>query len=236
MSKTMANMSKDEKRMMLFDMQEHPEKYTDEQVERLLDDEEVKEFFHELAMARMAGKKANPKEVDVDGAWKEFVQAHHEDKLAMDAGKSKGVYRNRMKIAASIVGIIFLSGVALAAIHNGWLGFLASDQTADNKAATGQQMATTQALPNDSLRAATAENKDSLDMKPVVFDDAELGTILAQLSGFYHVKVEYVDAGAQHIRLFFNWNKTKTLEQNLEILNAFDRIQIEYIDGTLMVK
>lgn len=230
----MTNMSKEEKRMMLFDMQEHPEKYTDEQVERLLADEEVKEFFHELAMARMAGKKANPKEVDVDGAWKEFVQAHHEGKMEIDAGKSKGVYRNRMKIAA-IVGIIFLSGVALAAIHNGWLGFPASDQTADNKAAT-EQLATTQALPNDSLRAATAEKKDSLDMKPVVFDDAELGTILAQLSGFYHVKVEYVDAGAQHIRLFFNWNKTKTLEQNLEILNAFDRIQIEYIDGTLLVK
>lgn len=230
----MTNMSKEEKRMMLFDMQEHPEKYTDEQVERLLADEEVKEFFHELAMARMAGKKANPKEVDVDGAWKEFVQAHHEGKLAMDAGKSKSLYRNRMKIAASIVGIIFLSGVALAAIHNGWLRFSASDQAADNKAAT-EQLATTQALPNDSLRAATAESKDSLDMKPVVFD-AELGTILAQLSGFYHVKVEYVDAGAQHIRLFFNWNKTKTLEQNLEILNAFDRIQIEYIDGTLVVK
>ena len=69
MSKTKTNMSKEEKRMMLFDMQEHPEKYTDEQVERLLADEEVKEFFHELAMARMAGKKANPKEVDVDGAW-----------------------------------------------------------------------------------------------------------------------------------------------------------------------
>ena len=98
MSKTMTNMSKEEKRMMLFDMQEHPEKYTDEQVERLLADEEVKEFFHELAMARMAGKKANPKEVDVDGAWKEFVQAHHEGKLAMDAGRAKDAYRNRMKM------------------------------------------------------------------------------------------------------------------------------------------
>jgi nucleoside diphosphate kinase len=53
MSKTMTNMSKEEKRMMLFDMQEHPEKYTDEQVEHLFADEEVKEFFHELAMARM---------------------------------------------------------------------------------------------------------------------------------------------------------------------------------------
>ena len=39
MSKTMTNMSKDEKRMMFFDMQEHPEKYTDEQVEHLLADE-----------------------------------------------------------------------------------------------------------------------------------------------------------------------------------------------------
>ena len=235
MSKTMTNMSKEEKRMMLFDMQEHPEKYTDEQIECLLADEEVKEFFHELAMARMAGKKANPKEVDVDEAWKEFVQVHHEDKMAIDAGRTKGTYRNRMKIAASIVGFIFLSGVALAAIHNGWFGFLAFDQTANNKAAT-EQTANSKQLANDSLKAMTTEPKDSLDMKPVVFDNAELGIILIQMADFYHVKVEYMNANTQHIRLFFNWNKTKTLEQNLEILNAFDRIQIEYIDGTLLVK
>ena len=42
MSKTMTNMSKEEKLMMLFDMQEHPQKYTDEQEEHLLADEEVK--------------------------------------------------------------------------------------------------------------------------------------------------------------------------------------------------
>lgn len=57
MSKTMSTMNKDEKRLMLFDMQEHPEKYTDEQVERLLADEEAQEFLRDLAMARMAGKK-----------------------------------------------------------------------------------------------------------------------------------------------------------------------------------
>ena len=47
--------------------------------------------------------------MDVDGAWKEFVQAHHEDKMSIDAGKSKDAYRNRMKIAASIVGIIYIN-------------------------------------------------------------------------------------------------------------------------------
>lgn len=216
----MTNMNKDEKRLMLFDMQEHPDKYTDEQIEHLLADEEVKEFLRDLAMARMAGKKATPKKVDVDKAWKEF---------------SNGSYRNRMKIAASIVGIIFLSGVALAAVQNGWLNISTSDKVVDNKVMT-EQIVPSNTLANDSLKAMTVEPTDSLDMKPVVFDNAELGTILMQMADFYHVKVEYMNANTQHVRLFFNWNKTKTLEQNMELLNAFDRIQIEYADGTLIVK
>ena len=216
----MTNMNKDEKRLMLFDMQEHPDKYTDEQIEHLLADEEVKEFLRDLAMARMAGKKATPKKVDVDKAWKEF---------------SNGSYRNRMKIAASIVGIIFLSGVALAAVQNGWLNFSTSDKVVDNKVMT-EQIVPTNTLANDSLKAMTVESTDSLDMKPVVFDNAELGTILMQMADFYQVKVEYMNANTQHVRLFFNWNKTKTLEQNMELLNAFDRIQIEYVEGILIVK
>lgn len=216
----MTNMNKDEKRLMLFDMQEHPDKYTDEQIEHLLADEEVKEFLRDLAMARMAGKKATPKKVDVDKAWKEFAN---------------GSYRNRMKIAASIVGIIFLSGVALAAVQNGWLNFSTSDKVVDNKA-MAEQIVPSNILANDSLKAMTVEPTDSLDMKPVVFDNAELGTILMQMADFYHVKVEYMNANTQHVRLFFNWNKTKTLEQNLELLNAFDRIQIEYVEGILIVK
>ena len=216
----MTNMNKDENRLMLFDMQEHPDKYTDEQMEHLLADEEVKDFLHDLAMARMAGKKATPKKVDVDKAWKEF---------------SNGSYRNRMKIAASIVGIIFLSGVALAAVQNGWFKFSTSDKAVVNKAAT-EQIAYSKQLANDSLKAMTVEPTDSLNMKPVVFDNAELGTILMQMADFYNVKVEYMNANTQHVRLFFNWNKTKTLEQNMELLNAFDRIQIEYVEGILIVK
>lgn len=216
----MTNMNKDEKRLMLFDMQEHPDKYTDEQIERLLADEEVKEFLRDLAMARMAGKKATPKKVDVDKAWKEF---------------SNGSYRNRMKIAASIVGIIFLSGVALAAVQNGWFKLSSSDKVVEDKTVT-QQIANPKQLANDSLKAITTEPKDSLNMNPVVFDNAELGTILMQMADFYNVKVEYMNANTQHVRLFFNWNKTKTLEQNMELLNAFDRIQIEYVEGILIVK
>ena len=230
----MTNMNKDEKRLMLFDMQEHPEKYTDEQMEHLLADEEVKEFLRDLAMARMAGKKATPKKVDVDKAWKEFAATHNKD-LLTDKKEANSTYRNRMKIAASIVGIIFLSGVALAAVQNGWFNFSTSDKVVAETAAT-EQTANSKQLANDSLKAMTVEPTDSLDMKPVVFDNAELGTVLMQMADFYNVKVEYMNANTQHVRLFFNWNKTKTLEQNMELLNAFDRIQIEYVEGILIVK
>ena len=233
MSKTMSTMNKDEKRLMLFDMQEHPEKYTDEQVERLLADEEAQEFLRDLAMARMAGRKAAPKKVDVDKAWKEFSEKHNKAKSISNGTNTP--YRNRMQIAASIIGIIFLSGVALAAVHNGWFKFAASDKVADNKA-VAEQTDKSGLSADDSLKAVTAEPKDSLDMKPVVFDNTELATILTQMADFYHVKVKYDNAATQHVRLFFNWNKTKTLEQNLAILNAFDRIQIEYAEGELVVK
>lgn len=229
----MSTMNKDEKRLMLFDMQEHPEKYTDEQVEHLLADEEAQEFLRDLAMARMAGRKAAPKKVDVDKAWKEFSEKHNKAKSISNGTNTP--YRNRMQIAASIIGIIFLSGVALAAVQNGWFKFVASDKVADNKTKT-EQTVKQKPSADDSLKAMTAEPNDSLNMKPVVFDNVELGTILTQMTDFYHVKVRYDNADTQHVRLFFNWNKMKTLEQNLEILNAFDRIQIEYAEGELVVK
>ena len=222
----MTDMNKDEKRLMLFDMQEHPEKYTAEQVADLLADAEVKEFLRDMAMARMAVKKANPQKVDVDEAWKEFSKAN----VADIATKTKAVYRSKIKVAASIAGIIFLSGFTFAAVQNGWLKFLSSDKTTDDEA-TPEQVTTTIVPAKDS-----EERNDTLSMKPIVFDNTELGVILAEMSEFYRVKVEFLNAETKHVRLFFNWNKTNTLEQNLEILNAFDRIHIDYADGILKVK
>lgn len=88
----------------------------------------------------------------------------------------------------------------------------------------------------DSIKVSATEKADSLDLKPVVFDNIELGDVVSQLAAFYHVKVEFGKAESQHIRIFFNWDKTKTLKQNLEILNAFERIQITEVDGTLRVE
>ena len=224
------NKSKEEKRQMFFDMQEHPDRYTNEQVERLLADEDVKDFFHDIAMVRMAMKKGNPKKVNVDEAWKKFA-----DKQGLKANEaSDKTSSNHWMIAASIIGVVFLSGITFAAIHSGFFRFSSSDEA--NQAKTEQVSSTSDLNRMDSIKVSATEKADSLDLKPVVFDNTELGDVVSQLAAFYHVKVEYGKAESQHIRIFFNWDKTKTLKQNLEILNAFERIQITKVDGTLRVE
>ena len=236
-------MNKEEKLKMLFDMQEHPEHYTDEQIENLLADEEVKSFFQVQAMSRMAGNKAKPEKVNVDEAWKNFSAQYVSEEIEGKHSHDSDTYvecmshTRKMKIAASIIGVVFLSGVAWAtAIHQGWVkGFSSSDNTSYiNKV---EQTSASTSLSADSVKATAMDmKKDSTDLKPVVFDNAELKDVLTLFASFYQVKVEYQNEEAQHVRLFFNWDKLRSLQQNIEILNAFDRINISYENGCLKVK
>lgn len=230
----MTIMNKEEKLMMLFDIQEHPERYTDEQIEDLLVDEEANALYQAQAMARMAGRKAKPEKVDVDEAWKNFSECHQQEN---EKGAKTSSSRRKMKIAASIIGVVFLSGMAWAtAIHQGWVkGFSSSEESSHiNKV---EQTSASTSLYADSMKATAMDmKKDSTDLKPMVFDNAELKDVLTLFASFYQVKVEYQNAEAQHVRLFFNWDKQRSLQQNIEILNAFDRINISYSNGTLKVE
>lgn len=78
-----------EKKQMFLDMQEHPEKYSDEQLESMMDE-----------LDRLP---------DVDKAWHKFEQNHHQITMRSP--------RSWLKVAASIIGVIMASGIAFAAVH-----------------------------------------------------------------------------------------------------------------------
>lgn len=79
----------DKKKQMFLDMQEHPEKYSEDQIE-----------------AMMVDLDQIP---DVESAWQEFNDNHPH--------KSVHSLRRRFQIAASIIGVIMVSSIAFAAIH-----------------------------------------------------------------------------------------------------------------------
>lgn len=224
----------EEKRIQFLDMQEHPEKYTDEQIETLLADEEIRTFVQDLAMTKRAMIRNEAGEVNVEEEWEHFSAQH-----------SVPQQRSRMKIAASIAGVVFASGLAFAAtVQLGILPFFGNKQPANPQPQIRQttvadslkQVREQRKAVIDSLTRTLLPQKDSIPVQLVVFENVSLKTIIETMGQYYHAEVKVLNPGAAHVRLFFKWDKQASLQQNIELLNAFDRVNLTYSDNTLTIE
>lgn len=213
---------------LLLDMQEHPEKYSNEQLNSLLaEDTELAEMMEQLATAKRALTKqeANEEEIDIDKEWVEFAAKHH---LEFDAPQTKHVMMPLRKIAAMLIGAVLTAGVAFAAIQI--VKSVSQPAPEPTKIeAPAAAPASTQSddeTPTDTIAAA----------KPVVFDNVELTKILPQIAAHYGAEVEFENEDARQYRLYFEWNSQETLKHVVERLNRFESINIELNDHKLTIK
>ena len=61
-------------------------------------------------------------------------------------------------------------------------------------------------------------------------------TIVDAIAAYYHVYVKVLNPVSTHIRLYFKWDRQCSLQQNIELLNAFDRVKVSYSDNTLTIE
>ena len=129
------------------------------------------------------------------------------------------------KIAAMFVGLLMLSGIAYAAVH------IISSHS--QKAQEAQTVATN---AQRATPGAQTEAKDSTLMKPIVYEDTELTTILDDIATFYQVEPVYKNEATKHIRLYFTWDKKQTIDNIIDTFNKFERINITRHDKILIVE
>jgi hypothetical protein len=215
----MKNETINDKRALFLDMQEHPEQYTDEQICQLLADEDIKAFAETLSLAKRAMTAHQSTHVDVEAEWRQFASRHTRPQ------------RRWIKVAASVCGIVFLTGVAWAAVVQ-W-GLFPSQHRPSPSTNNPAQVQTTasRALHQDTV----ATPKDSVDMTPVTFDNAELSQILGQMGTFYHVDVVFHSEQAKHVRLYFKWDKHLDLQRQIDLLNGFERIHLSLDNDRLTI-
>ena len=93
----------------LLEMLDNPDAYTEQEIQDIINrDEETRETYHLIVEAKHSSRhRQYQKSVDVDAAWQRFNQ-----KLQP---KQQGF--SWMKIAASFIGVLLVSGIAFAAIH-----------------------------------------------------------------------------------------------------------------------
>ena len=230
----MNNKHSEEKQRIFLNMLNHPEEYTTEQIEALLADEEISSFASYLAMTKRAMKRHEDEDIDVNAEWESFAIEH-----------SIPQRRNWKRVAVSIISVILLSGLALAATAQlGILPFFGSKEKVETHLKTPHLTATDsikkvqaeRKAVSDSLTRVLLHKTDSIPTHPIVFEDTSLKTIVDAIAAYYHVDVKVLNPVSTHIRLYFKWDKQCSLQQNIELLNAFDRVKVSYSDNTLTIE
>lgn len=220
-------MKNQNKIVLLLDIQEHPEKYSDEQLNSMLaEDEELAEMMEQLATTKraMTKEEAEDEQLDMDVLWQEF-EAEHE--LEFDEPETKRVSMPLRKIAAMFIGVALTAGVAFAAIQI----VRSVSKPAPEPTKIEAPAAPKAAQPDDEVPADTV-----VAVKPVVFDNVELAQIMEQIAAHYKAEVEIENDDAGAYRLYFEWNSQETLEHVVERLNRFESINIELNNNKMTVK
>ena len=119
-----------------------------------------------------------------------------------------------------------LSGIAYAAVQ-----MIRSQEMGDRS----QETTAVTGIRPSTANAQLAE-QDSTLMKPIVYEDTELTTILDDIATFYQVEPVYKNEATKHIRLYFTWDKKQTIDNIIDTFNKFERINITRYDKILIIE
>ena len=199
---------------VLLQMMEQPHRYTAEEWQEILSDDECRELYTLMSMTQSA--------VDAARADKEVTdEMIDEEWQRLSSGQPSFQLR---KFAAMFVGILMLSGIAFAAIHI--ISHSDSHKEKDNVAVSNVSPLTQQApLPQDTTAAP----------QPKLYDNVPLGEIFEELSSYYQIKAVYRNDATRQIRLFYQWKPDYTIEKVVDMLNNFEWLQLELKNDTLYV-
>lgn len=215
----------------LLELQEHPEQMTDEQLRQMLNDEQMHELVEQMAFTKRAFKNEESLigELPIADEWEKFATAHAEE--LTNAARAEGKFTLHFpthKIAASFIGVILASSIALAAIHIvRQYQKPETPQAIDTIAVASSRRSTLNAQP---------EETDTLAVEPRIFDNVSLDTMLLEMADYYHISVEFEREEARQLRFHFIWKRTDNLDRLVEKLNNFEAVNIIREPEKLIVK
>jgi hypothetical protein len=227
-------MMTEEKRIeWLLELQEHPEQLTDEQLQQILADDEMRQLVKQLGFAKRAFKHDALKNdtPDVDAEWEKFAASHAESLDALDEGGQKPRFALHLathKIAASFISVLLASGIAFAAIQIVRNISTPKPQLPTTEQATNIEPITS--LPTDTVKT------DTIPTEPYIFNNVPLDSVLTAIATAHGVGVKFENDAARQLRFHFVWKREDSLTRVVEKLNTFEAVNIGIEDKTLVVR
>lgn len=204
----------------LLQMLDNPGAYSEQEIMDIINaDDHTRETYRLMMMARTASRASRGDEapIDVDRAWRTFEQRHFPARYRRPSPW--------VKIAAAVVGILFIAGIAVAAVQG-----LVMRQDRGQQPAVEQ----THHEPGDTVAAVAMTEEPSLPL-PVNFDNVPLEKILNEMAAYYHVDVVFKNDDVRQLRFHYEWHPDDGLVPAINGLNHFQRVNIECVDSQLIV-
>jgi hypothetical protein len=187
----------DHNKQLYRDMQEEPDKYSDQEIEAMMDEVD--------------------QTPDVDEAWQQFDRQHIPSEHPIHTWR---------KIAAILIGIITISGIAIAAIH------IVRNHEVKPVAVSQQPTTVETRMPDTHEQPADT----TVSMQPVIFDNIPFDKMLTEIANYYHAEVVFQNEEARQLRFYFVWYQDQPLEKVVETLNHFESVNMMVDDKKLIVR
>ena len=218
----------------ILDIIDHQEKYSDEEIREILQDEECRKLYQTMVEVDSALESPSPI-INVDEEWEKFSQEHQLQEKATHpiVQKESHPITSWRKLAASIAGFVLISGIAFAAIHT---YIKRSQETTQVTADTHPEV-----IKSDSAKQVAA--KDSLTHpkpeKPAIhktFENAAFEQMISEIASYYDLQVKFENNEDKTLRLYYEWNSHSSIENIVKELNQFENVNIELQQNELIVK
>ncbi len=211
----------------LLEMLDHPEAYTEQEIHDIINhDEDTRETYRLMVEAKRGSRsRHDDTPVDVDAAWQRFNQRLQP--------KQQG--QGWMKIAASFIGLLIVSGIAFAAIHI--VRHYVEQDTQTLPQETQMVEPRQQVALDDTVKSETTDTiAPRATMEPVVFDNVPLEEMLPEIADHYDATVTFANDKARQLRFRFVWNPQQDISQVVSDLNQFESLTVTLVDNQITVE
>lgn len=219
----------------ILDIIDHQEKYSDEEIREILQDEECRKLYQTMMEVDSALENPSPI-INVDEEWEKFSQEHQlQEEATQNAAQEAASHpiTSWRKLAASIAGFVLISGIAFAAIHT----YIKRSQEPTQVTADTHP----EVINSDSAKQVAA--KDSLTHpkpeKPAIhktFENVAFEQMISEIASYYDLQVKFENNENKTLRLYYEWNSHSSIENIVKELNQFENVNIELQQNELIVK
>ena len=219
----------------ILDIIDHQEKYSDEEIREILQDEECRKLYQTMMEVDSALENPSPI-INVDEEWEKFSQEHQlQEEATQNAAQEAASHpiTSWRKLAASIAGFVLISGIAFAAIHT----YIKRSQEPTQVIADTHP----EVVKSDSAKQVAA--KDSLTHpkpeKPAIhktFENVAFEQMISEIASYYDLQVKFENNEDKTLRLYYEWDSHLSIENIVKELNQFENVNIKLQQNELIVK